>query len=129
MGKPMRSRVGEGGVAAGSLVRRSLAFLLAGGGACRPGPDETVLLGPASGDGTVGGVPPFLGLPPTAEQSASSPHLLSETAAFADVEQLEVAPGVLPYSVQSPLWSDGAQKRRWLALPSGGHVGFAEHGP
>jgi uncharacterized repeat protein (TIGR03806 family) len=48
--------------------------------------------------------------------------------AFADLDALEAAPGVLPYSVQSPLWSDGAQKRRWMALPSGSRIGYAETG-
>lgn len=109
-------------------VRRSLPLLLLGLGGCGSGHDETVLLGPAQGHGVVDGVPPFLGLPPTADQSANSPALLSETAAFVDLERLEAAPGILPYSVQSPLWSDGAEKRRWMALPSDGRIGFAEHG-
>jgi uncharacterized repeat protein (TIGR03806 family) len=29
----------------------------------------------------------------------------------------EMAPGVIPYSVNSPLWSDGAYKERFLAIP------------
>lgn len=29
------------------------------------------------------------------------------------------APGVVPFSPQYPLWSDGAEKRRWLWLPPG----------
>ena len=131
MGTPMRSQVGKLGkerVAVTTCGRRSLPLLLLALGGCGSGHDETVLLGPAQGDGVVDGVPPFLGLPPTADQSANSPALLSETAAFIDLERLEVAPGILPYSVQSPLWSDGAEKRRWMALPSDGRIGFAEHG-
>lgn len=45
------------------------------------------------------------------------PQLLSETGIFADLTTLEPVPGVLPYDVVSPLWSDGAAKRRWIALP------------
>ena len=45
------------------------------------------------------------------------PQLLSETGIFADLATLEPVPGVLAYDVVSPLWSDGAAKRRWIALP------------
>ena len=38
------------------------------------------------------------------------------------------APGVIPYAVNSPLWSDGALKRRWIALPGGERVGYARDG-
>ncbi len=38
------------------------------------------------------------------------------------------APGLLPYTVNSPLWSDGALKSRWMALPDGGKIGIAEKG-
>src|SRR5262245_37071710 len=31
----------------------------------------------------------------------------------------QVAPDVLPFSPQYPLWSDGAAKRRWIHLPPG----------
>jgi uncharacterized repeat protein (TIGR03806 family) len=126
MGKAMRREVGKGGarkVLRG--VRRALPSLLIAG--CSSGQDETTLLSEASEDSAP--VPAFLGLPPTAADSASSPLLLSETGAFVDLARLEAAPGVLPYSVQSPLWSDGAQKRRWMALPSGTRVGYAEQGP
>jgi uncharacterized repeat protein (TIGR03806 family) len=129
MGKTMRFKVGKGGV---ELIlrwlQRALPSLLVVSWACSDSRDTTTLL-PAPGSDDGGGVPAFLGLPPTAADSASSPTLLSETAAFADLAQLEAAPGILPYSVQSPLWSDGAQKRRWMALPSGSRVGYAEQGP
>jgi uncharacterized repeat protein (TIGR03806 family) len=126
MGKVMRREVGKGGVSKVlSGVRRALPSLLIAG--CSGGQDETTLLPEGSEDSAP--VPAFLGLPLTAADSASSPPLLSETGAFADLARLEAAPGVLPYSVQSPLWSDGAQKRRWMALPSGSRVGYAEQGP
>jgi hypothetical protein len=31
--------------------------------------------------------------------------------------------------VQTPLWSDGAHKRRWLSLPEDGKIGFSATGP
>jgi uncharacterized repeat protein (TIGR03806 family) len=51
------------------------------------------------------------------------PASLSETGLFQDVANLVPAPGLLEYEVNSPLWSDRATKRRWLALPAGGTIG------
>jgi uncharacterized repeat protein (TIGR03806 family) len=45
------------------------------------------------------------------------PKLLSQTGLFRSVKDHEPAAGVIPYSVNSPLWSDGAHKDRFLALP------------
>jgi uncharacterized repeat protein (TIGR03806 family) len=59
----------------------------------------------------------------------NAPTSLSATGVFRDVERLEPQPVLNPYSVQSPLWSDGAAKRRWLALPEGEPIGFSASGP
>lgn len=48
------------------------------------------------------------------------PATLSALGVFTDMETLEVADGVLPYTVNAPLWSDRAAKRRWIALPNNG---------
>lgn len=53
-------------------------------------------------------------------RSALLPERLSEVGVFADVGRLEPAPGVYPYEVNAPLWSDGAVKRRWILLPGDG---------
>ncbi|HVE43158.1 MAG TPA: PQQ-dependent sugar dehydrogenase [Planctomycetota bacterium] len=45
------------------------------------------------------------------------PTKLSETGLFASVSGHQVDPALVPYSVNSPLWSDGAYKERFLALP------------
>jgi uncharacterized repeat protein (TIGR03806 family) len=39
---------------------------------------------------------------------------------FQDLDELTPQRGVIPYDVNSPLWSDGAQKRRWMMLPGDG---------
>jgi hypothetical protein len=49
----------------------------------------------------------------------AAPARLSETGLYADVAARTLAPGVLPFSPQYPLWSDGAEKRRWIRLPDG----------
>jgi glucose/arabinose dehydrogenase/mono/diheme cytochrome c family protein len=54
---------------------------------------------------------------PTDSQTDSFPETLSDTGLFADISRHEMVSGVLPYEVNSPLWSDGAFKARYIALP------------
>jgi uncharacterized repeat protein (TIGR03806 family) len=56
------------------------------------------------------------------------PKLLSQTGAFTDTARLVAAPGLIPYTVISPLWSDGAVKSRWMALPPGRPIEYADKG-
>jgi glucose/arabinose dehydrogenase len=66
-----------------------------------------------------GGDGAFYYLEPTPPVTVPStfPRKLSESGLFADVEKHQMQPGVIPYSVNSPLWSDGAHKERFLAIP------------
>lgn len=59
-------------------------------------------------------------LAPAEKDKASVPRLLSETGLFADVRSLQPAPGVVPYDVNVPHWTDGARARHFLALPNDG---------
>jgi hypothetical protein len=55
------------------------------------------------------------------------PETLAETGAFADVEHLKPAPGVIPYEVNHAFWSDHAAKKRWVSVPDmTQHLGFHE---
>ena len=56
------------------------------------------------------------------------PRLLSQTGVFADLANLSPADFLIPYTVNSPLWSDGAAKTRWFALPTNTVIGFAANG-
>jgi uncharacterized repeat protein (TIGR03806 family) len=56
------------------------------------------------------------------------PRLLSDTGVFRSLRDLAPAAGLLPYDVNAPLWSDGAAKRRWIALPRETRIGFSERG-
>jgi uncharacterized repeat protein (TIGR03806 family) len=40
----------------------------------------------------------------------------------------EPTAGVRPYEVNAPLWSDGADKERFLRVPEGQRIGFSERG-
>ncbi len=53
-------------------------------------------------------------------KSSPLPERLSETGLFTDLATLTPAVGVFPYGVNSPLWSDGAHKLRWVMLPGDG---------
>ncbi|HEY5043758.1 MAG TPA: PQQ-dependent sugar dehydrogenase [Verrucomicrobiae bacterium] len=56
------------------------------------------------------------------------PRLLSETGAFTDLKNLQPADFLIPYSVNSPLWSDGAVKTRWFTLPTNTVINFSATG-
>lgn len=58
----------------------------------------------------------------------SLPGTLSSTGLFSNMANLTAKPGVVPYSVNSALWSDNAQKQRWVALPGSSKVAFAPTG-
>lgn len=49
--------------------------------------------------------------------SGSYPATLDATGLFADLADLSPAPGVMPYGVNLPFWSDNGIKRRWFTMP------------
>lgn len=53
------------------------------------------------------------------------PPRLIDTGLYADENRDELAPGVREYVVQFPLWTDGAEKRRFLLLPEGATINAA----
>jgi len=50
---------------------------------------------------------------------ADFPATLSATGLFADLSDLSPSPGLLPYQVNLPFWSDHAEKKRWFIVPDG----------
>jgi uncharacterized repeat protein (TIGR03806 family) len=64
-------------------------------------------------------VPSMAGPPP------NFPPTLSATGCVDPKNAQIPAPGLIPYDVNAALWSDGADKERWMALPDGGkiHIG------
>jgi uncharacterized repeat protein (TIGR03806 family) len=61
--------------------------------------------------------PPAKPLPPF-------PRKLSETGLFTSVAKHQMAPGVIPYEINAPFWSDGAYKERFVALPNDVKIKF-----
>jgi uncharacterized repeat protein (TIGR03806 family) len=60
------------------------------------------------------------------ERGPAFPRTLTETGLFASVKDHVPAAGLIPYTVNVPLWSDGAAKDRFLVLPEKGKVVFKE---
>lgn len=56
---------------------------------------------------------------PTGAQDDPFPQNLSATGCFRTDDLREPTAGLIPYDVNSPLWSDGAAKRRWMMVPDG----------
>jgi uncharacterized repeat protein (TIGR03806 family) len=63
-------------------------------------------------------MPAFLNMPTT--YTGTLPTLLSQTGAYSDTPNRVPAPGLIPYSPNTPLWSDNAVKSRYLAVPNRG---------
>ena len=59
------------------------------------------------------------------EPGPSFPRRLSETGFFASTKTMTPAAGLIPYDVNVPLWSDGAAKERYIALPEGKTIKFS----
>jgi uncharacterized repeat protein (TIGR03806 family) len=59
------------------------------------------------------------------EGGAALPAQLSGTGCL---DKGAATPHLIPYDVNAPLWSDGASKRRWMALPAGGKITVAADG-
>lgn len=60
-------------------------------------------------------------------ESATSefPRALSASGLFKSVKDHQLADGVVPYSVNAELWSDGAYKERFIAIPAEASIGLA----
>lgn len=54
--------------------------------------------------------------------SSTQTHLLSENGCMQADNPTEPASGVIPYTVNAPLWSDSSGKNRWLAIPDNSRI-------
>jgi uncharacterized repeat protein (TIGR03806 family) len=71
----------------------------------------------------------FFTLEPNPEAGTVStfPRKLSDSGLFDAVKGHRMKPGVIPYSVNAPFWSDGMHKERWLALPAGETIRYTRN--
>ncbi len=64
-----------------------------------------------------GGLYTLVPSPPPEKGATPFPQKLSESGLFRSVKGHIVEPALIPYQVNSPLWSDGAEKFRFIAMP------------
>jgi uncharacterized repeat protein (TIGR03806 family) len=70
-----------------------------------------------------GAIYQLLPTPAAADAGTSTfPDRLSKTGCVDAADPKKPAAGLVPYGVNAPLWSDGAQKARWVALPDGKNI-------
>jgi len=58
-------------------------------------------------------------VPSTQAAVDTFPQRLSQTGCVDPLDPTQPAAGLIPYSVNSPLWADGADKERYFAIPDG----------
>lgn len=62
--------------------------------------------------------------PPSSGDEPPFPRRLSETGLFISTAEHIPQPGLIPYTVNAPLWSDGADKERFIGLPGDSQIVF-----
>jgi hypothetical protein len=67
--------------------------------------------------------PPELDLP---DPERPGEYWLSQTGLYTDIASKQLAPDLREFVPAHPLWSDGAEKRRWLRLPAGARIDSAD---
>jgi uncharacterized repeat protein (TIGR03806 family) len=67
--------------------------------------------------------------PPTAGGTNTAfPQKLSQTGCVDPANPTRPADGLIPYGVNVALWSDGADKQRWMAIPDGTQIHVNDDG-
>jgi hypothetical protein len=96
--------------------------------ACSGGSGEGGGASDGASDGSAGDAPPLpvveggsgdseVGAPDACADASVPPSTLACTGLYSDFATKEVAANALSYTPSTPLWSDGAQKQRWIELP------------
>lgn len=85
-----------------------------------------MIFGAATGCGRVkpdGGSVLELKLPALCDDDTDAPPVnLVCTGLYGNIGTKAIAPGIRPYAPATPLWSDGAEKQRWISLPPKGVI-------
>lgn len=64
-----------------------------------------------------GGIYTLEALPKDLPPAPPFPRKLSDSGLFTSVKDHAMVPGVIPYSVNAPFWSDGMHKERYVMIP------------
>jgi uncharacterized repeat protein (TIGR03806 family) len=58
----------------------------------------------------------------------TAPTMLTATGCVNSSNASQAATGLIPYGINAPFWSDGADKDRWMALPDGRNISVQSDG-
>jgi uncharacterized repeat protein (TIGR03806 family) len=110
------------GMAAGNYVLTAVAVDGSGLSSTSAPVNITVANGSglAYGLTNYGAVPAFFNMPTTF--NGTLPALISQTGIFSNTPAMTPVSGLIPYQPNTPLWSDGALKTRYFAVPNNGGV-------
>ncbi|CAN0554110.1 unnamed protein product, partial [Laminaria digitata] len=61
----------------------------------------------------------------TTQEISEPPAKLSQTGVFENLTTLSTSAGLIPFDVLAPLWSEGADKQRWFAIPNNGSYNYS----
>ncbi len=75
-----------------------------------------------------GGLHRIIASLPAAPGSEAFPTLLSATGCADPLDVKRPSAGLIPYGVNAPLWSDGAQKERFIGVPDGTSLSVGPEG-
>ncbi len=65
-----------------------------------------------------------------ATSDAALPSTLAEAGVFSNLVNLTPQPGIVPYAINVPFWTDGALKSRWFCIPNATDtITFNDAGP
>src|SRR5690349_1150852 len=57
-----------------------------------------------------------------AKETPSGPRRLSSAGLYTNIAKKELAKDLVEFTPRYQLWSDGAEKRRWIRLPKGATI-------
>ncbi len=113
-------------IAAALLLNIFFPLASCGGGGGSSSPPPGIAFGLEARPAAVA----YLNMPLT--EAGTIPALLSQTGVFFDeggsIPNMIPGSSLIPYSMNSPLWSDGASKSRWISVPTGQKVVFTTTG-
>jgi uncharacterized repeat protein (TIGR03806 family) len=110
------------GLSAGSYALTSVASDVSGLSGTSAPVNITVIAGSGQPYGLTnrGTASAFFNMPTT--YNGPLPALLSLTGVFSNTPNMAPASGLIPYVPNTPLWSDGALKTRYFAVPNNGGI-------
>lgn len=65
---------------------------------------------------------------PSDNAASGPPQNLSDTGCVDPANPAQPATGLIPYDINEPFWSDGAEKARYMVLPNDATIGVGDNG-